>query len=158
MAGKRLPIEVVEARGNKHLTKSETAQRREQEVRAEEPKQIRSPEYLPQNLKKDFLAIGNQLKALGIFSRLDYDTLARYLIARQFWNQASGEAAAAMESGDLDAMAGWTSIQHKYFQQCRACANDLGMTISSRCQLVVPKAEPREENPFETLLKNRRRA
>ena len=172
MAGKRLPIEVVEARGNKHLTKAEIAERREQEVRAEVPKQIRSPDYLPQSLRKEFLTIGKQLAALGLFGKTDYDTLARYLIARQFWLQATNEVTRAMQAGpvveerrggevrrrrtaDLDAVETWTGIQNKYFQQCRACASDLGMTITSRCQLVVPKAQEPEANPFEQLLRRR---
>ena len=37
---------------------------------------------------------------------------------------------------------------------CRACANDMGLTITSRCRLVVPGAgEPDEpENPFLQLI------
>jgi P27 family predicted phage terminase small subunit len=31
--------------------------------------------------------------------------------------------------------------QDKLFKQCRSSAMDLGLTISSRCKLVVPKAE-----------------
>ena len=35
----------------------------------------------------------------------------------------------------------WSKVQERYFKQCRACANDLGLTISSRCRLVVPEAK-----------------
>lgn len=39
--------------------------------------------------------------------------------------------------------------QDRAFKQCRQCAVDLGMTISSRCKLVVPKtAEKAKENKF----------
>ena len=34
---------------------------------------------------------------------------------------------------------------------CRGCATELGMTISSRCRLVVPKAEEPAEDPLEEL-------
>ena len=49
---------------------------------------------------------------------------------------------------------GWSRIQDRYFKQTRACANDMGLTITSRCRLVVPGAgEPDEpENPFLQLI------
>lgn len=158
MAGQRLPFEVVEARGKKHFTEAEAAQRKAVEIKAEPPKQLRSPDYLPEGLRKEFLALGNQLKELGIFCRLDYDTLARYLIARQFWQRATNEVTAAMKAGDAAGAEKWTGIQDKYFKQCRNCANDLGMTIGARCRLVVPQRAEPEENPLEVLLKGRRQA
>lgn len=155
MAGPRSPISVLEARGKKHLTRTEIAEREISEIRANPPKLIRAPDYLPENLRKDFLSIGKQLSKLGIFCKLDYDTLARYLIARKFWQRATDEIAAAMESEDLKAAEAWTSLQDKYFKQCRGCANDLGMTIGARCRLVVPQKEEPEENPLEALLRRR---
>ena len=42
-----------------------------------------------------------------------------------------------------------TWIQDKYYKQCRSAANDLGLSISSRCKLVVPKADSKPpENKF----------
>ena len=34
--------------------------------------------------------------------------------------------------------------QDKAFKQMRACANDLGLSLSSRCKLVVPDDDPNE--------------
>lgn len=46
--------------------------------------------------------------------------------------------------------------QNTYFAQARACANDLGMTVTSRCRLVLPESsKPKEENAFEKLMKER---
>jgi hypothetical protein len=44
----------------------------------------------------------------------------------------------------------WLKVQSKFFDQCRQSANDLGLTISSRCKLVVPATEKPEvkENKF----------
>lgn len=155
MARPRSPIAVLEAKGKKHLTKTETAERESSEVKTTPPKQIRAPAYLPEDLRKDFLDIGKQLGALGIFCKLDYDTLARYLVARRFWQRAADEIAAAMEQGDLKTAEKWTNLQDKYFKQCRGCANDLGMTIGARCRLVVPQKDEPEENPLEAMLRRR---
>lgn len=155
MARPRAPISVLEANGKKHLGKAEIASREVTEINADPPKQIRSPDALPEDLRKDFLSIGKQLSALGIFCKLDYDTLVRYLVARKFWQRAADEIAAAMEQDDLKAAEKWTNLQDKYFKQCRGCANDLGMTIGARCRLVVPQKEEPEENPLEALLRRR---
>jgi P27 family predicted phage terminase small subunit len=45
----------------------------------------------------------------------------------------------------------WSKIQERYFKQCRSSANDLGLSISSRCKLVVP--ETKEEKPKENKFK-----
>ena len=155
MAGQRLPISVLETRGKKHLTKAEIAERTSAEVRTAPLKQIRAPEKLPEDLRRDFLDIGKQLNQLGIFCKLDYDTLVRYLTARKFWQQAAEKITAAMEAGDLKAAEQWTNLQDKYFKQCRGCASDLGMTIGARCRLVIPQREESEVNPLDALLHRR---
>jgi P27 family predicted phage terminase small subunit len=35
--------------------------------------------------------------------------------------------------------------QDKLFKQCRASAMDLGLTISSRCRLVIPTTDNKEK-------------
>ena len=159
MSGKRMPTAVIQARGAKHLSRAETARRLAGELHPEPPKQIRCPEDLPETLRKDFLALGKELKELGIFCKLDYDTLTRYLTARQFWKQAGEEVAKALETGDGKEAERWSAIQDRFFKQCRNCANDLGLTVTSRCRLVVPEKEPEaEDNPFLKLLEVRRDA
>ena len=51
----------------------------------------------------------------------------------------------------------WSRMQERYFKQARNSANDLGLTVTSRCKLVVPGAgtggQPTEDaNPFLTLI------
>ena len=44
-----------------------------------------------------------------------------------------------------------------FFKQCRGCANDMGLTVTSRCRLVLPEsARPPEENAFERLMREKR--
>jgi P27 family predicted phage terminase small subunit len=51
----------------------------------------------------------------------------------------------------------WSNVQSRYFKQCRECAGDLGLTISSRCKLVLPPKEDEGEDEFTAFL-NRRKA
>lgn len=99
MPGPRQSLEVLEGKGRKHLSRSERAQRAAGEVRPAPPKQLRAPEYLTAELKEQFRALARQLKELGLLSSLDYDTLARYLLARQSYLAATQEVIALQRGG-----------------------------------------------------------
>ena len=166
MPGPRQSLEVLEGKGRKHLSRSERAQRAAGEVRPAPPKQLRAPEYLTAELKEQFRALARQLKELGLLSSLDYDTLARYLLARQSYLAATQEVIALQRGAeradgsrviDTEALDVATRIQDRFFKQCRGCANDMGLTVTSRCRLVLPEsARPPEENAFERLMREKR--
>ncbi len=44
-------------------------------------------------------------------------------------------------------------MQEKLFKMARAAASDLGLTITSRCKLVVPKPEEKPKNRFDKYAK-----
>ena len=154
MPGKRQPTDVVLANGRKHLSRAEEAQRRAGEVKLPQAKTARPPRWLPEELKKTFRALGTQLIQAKLYTELDADTLGRYVAAQHQWELATGHAEEALEAADQEEADGWSRIQDRYFKQARACANDMGLTITSRCRLVVPGAgEPDEpENPFLQLI------
>ncbi len=145
MPGPRQPLAALEARGRKHLSQAEKNAREATEVHAEAPKYVLPPKYLPEYYKKEFSEISRQLLDLKIFSKLDRDTLAAYLIARGHWLVSTQTVNAAMQAGLVDAVKDWTTVQNTYFKQARQCANELGLTITSRCRLVIPKAQEQEE-------------
>ena len=154
MPGKRQPTDVVLANGRKHLSRAEEAQRRAGEVKLPQAKTARPPRWLPEELKKTFRALGKQLIQAKLYTELDAETLGRYVAAQHQWELATGHAEEALEAADQEEADGWSRIQDRYFKQARACANDMGLTITSRCRLVVPGAgEPDEpENPFLQLI------
>lgn len=54
------------------------------------------------------------------------------------------------------ALAAAVKNQNTYFTQARACANDMGMTITSRCRLILPEScQPKETNPLEEMLRRK---
>lgn len=159
MAGKRQPTDLVVAKGKKHLTQAEEKARRANEVNACTDKAVRAPKWLPEDLRSDFNWISKRLIELNIFCKLDRDTLGRYLVAQKAWVSASGYASEAIAARDVEAAADWSAIQDRYFKQCRACAGDLGLTITSRCSLVIPqKPEAEGKDPFLMLLEGRKKA
>ena len=147
MPGKRQPTDLIKANGRKHLSKAEEAERRAREVRAPKAKTAKPPKWLPEFLKKEFRALGRQLIEAGLYSPLDADTLGRYLIAQHQWTAAMWEAEDALYQKDQEQADAWGRVQDRYFKQARNCANDMGLTVTSRCKLVVPEsAKPKEDD------------
>lgn len=163
MAGQRQPTNLLLLKGKKHLTKAEIKERQESEVKAKADN-VKPPSYLPEELKTEFEEIANELMRIEIISNLDVDALARFLLAREQYVRASmelrkmspievlkdkkgNEVTAANETyGDV-----LLSVD-KLFKQCRQAAADLGLTISSRCKLVIPKkAEEKPKSPDEEM-------
>lgn len=160
MPGPRQKLSVLEANGRKHLSKAEKAERAAREVELPKPAKMKVPRWLPEHLKADFRALAKELLAADMgAAQLDRDTVGRYLVAQHQFTAACRMVQDALDQEDPDLVNAWSRAQKTYFEQARACANDLGMTITSRCRLVVPEgAQKQEENPFLQLMEARRRA
>lgn len=148
MARPRQPIELVKAKGKKHLTKAEIEAREKSELKVD-LKDVNAPSYLPAKLKREFAEIANKLLIVGVMTELDEDCLARYLLSKQSYLQYTSMLTKATKNNNIIEMEKLMTMQDKAFKQCRACANDLGLTIASRCKLVMPETkEPPKENKF----------
>lgn len=149
MPGPRQPIELIQAKGAKHLTKAEIKERQESEIKPIADN-ITAPDYLTKKQKQIFDMLASQLIKLKIMGETDVDALARYIIANDFYINAVKKMRSSEIKNDPVRFEAWAKMQERYFKQCRAAANDLGLTISSRCKLVVPdrKAEMEKENKF----------
>lgn len=145
MAGQRQPIELVQAKGKKHLTKAEIEARKKSELKVE-LKDVKAPKFLPDKLKSEFEEIANKLLTIGIMTELDEDCLTRYLLSKQSYLQYTNMLNRAIRRNDIVEMEKLATMQDKAFKQCRSSGNDLGLSITSRCKLVMPdikQAEPK---------------
>ena len=147
MAGQRLPIEVVQARGSKHLTKAEIRERQEREIKPITD-DIIAPDYLTKKQKDIFYKLASQLEKLKIMGETDVDALARYIVANDSYVHATKQLRKSEVKNDPMKYESWSKIQERNFKMVRASANDLGLSISSRCKLVVPGAN-KEDKPKE---------
>lgn len=149
MAGQRQPIELVIANGKKNLTKAEIQERRDSEVKPITD-DIIAPGYLTKKQKSEFDRISAQLQKLKIMGETDVDALARYIVANDLYITAVKKLRSNEVKNDPVLFDLWARNQERYFKQCRASANDLGLSISSRCKLVVPatKEPPKKGNKF----------
>lgn len=161
------PVDLLTYKGkSKHLTKRVIEERKEREVKAPADK-VKPPSYLPTKLKKEFKKIASELLDIGIMTNLDNDALARFLMSQKMYlevtdnlmkipsvievpNMVKDEYGETVKDGMKDAAnPEFSEIlinQDKLFKQCRAAASDLGLTISSRCRLVMPK-DKKDDKP-----------
>lgn len=140
MAGQRQPTNVLLATGKKHFTKAEIEERLDSEI-APLTDNITAPDYLTKKQKTEFNKISAQLQELNIMSETDVDALARFIIANENFIHATKQLRKSEVKNNPLVFETWSKIQERYFKLCRASANDLGLTISSRCKLVVPKPQ-----------------
>ena len=155
----KLPQNVIEMRDRSHQTKAEKAARRDSEPQADKVKQVRAPVWLPEHLREDFSKLGHELNEVDLLSKLDFDILARYLMSRDAWIAAHRKARDALDMDDVKEAGTWSRVARTYFDQCQQCASSMGLTISSRCRLVVPKP-PEDEaagDPINAVLGRKRR-
>lgn len=140
MSGMRQPTEVVVANGRKHLSRAEEEKRRDHEVYVAPPGAAEPPKWLQKKLHGEFREIGEILLAAGLYAELDRDVLAQFLVCRERWVRADKLAAKAIRDEDEKLAKEWTGVQSTYFRQCRQCAEVMGLSVSSRCRLVIPEA------------------
>lgn len=154
MSGQRQPIELVIANGRKNLTKAEIQERRDSEIKPIVDN-ITAPDYLTKKQKEEFDKYAEQLQKLKIMGETDNDALARYIISKDLYIKLSKQISKTSVLSNPILLDKYLKNQDRLFKQCRACATDLGLTISSRCKLVVPatKEPTKKDNKFEKFKK-----
>lgn len=147
---KKQPLAVILGNGkSKHLTKSmiEERQQHEDAMKGETDK-ISPPDRLLAKQKKEFEEISEQLLALDIFSNLDVDTLTRYIDSKYEYERIVDVVRKIKPLEDVDMYTKLQRAKKSLSDECRAYASDLGLSITSRLKLVIPKTEnpePRTE-------------
>ena len=149
MAGPRQPTALLELKGKKHFTKAELEERKNAEVKAETDN-IVPPEYLTKKQAEEFLTLADELKRCEIMTNLDCDALARFILAREDYVAYTKLVRSIRKDVDnLVALEKADRMKRGAFADCNTAAKELGMTISSRCKLVVPKRDDApKENKF----------
>lgn len=148
MGRPKKPIGLHLAEGNpSHLTKAEIAERQEGEI--EVPfLDVKPPEYLTGKKQiEKFNYLAEMLLALNIFTELDVDSLARYIMSEQLYLQYTNLLISLIKSKDYEQMGKIQGLQDRAFRQCHQCARSLGLTITDRARLVVP--QPLEDDDDE---------
>ena len=167
MGNNKLPITVLCGRDKRvHRSKAELQEREQNEIKAPDD-DIQVPNCLKtKKLKDRFNFIVEQLKRINLMSNLDVDCIVRYITAEEEYEQVTAKinktsimVEGINENGLPDYVVNkeyerLINLQDKVFKQARSAASDIGLTISSRCKLVMPKAtkeETKSKDPFDAL-------
>lgn len=165
MARPRQPVDLIAAKGRKHLTVAEYTERKNSEVTAPADN-IKPPAFLLKKEKEKFAELAKQLVELKIMSNLDCDVLARYVKAEseyvkitkqvekiKFLSDKNSEVPEATQLEKQYVQYNYLSkIQDRLMKACNENAKELGLTISSRCKLVIPKEK--EEKPVNKFMQH----
>lgn len=155
MAGTRQPVDLILAKGRKHVTQEFVDERRKQEIKPL-TENIVTPSYLSKKQKVEFEIIKDQLVRMNVMSETDVDAVARYVIAKELYVSVSKQINKPTVKSDPVKLESYLRNQDKLFKQCRVAAGDLGLTISSRCRLILPPMpeQEKENNKFEKFKKH----
>lgn len=153
------PVKLIIAKGKKHLTKAEIKEREDNEIKVDATN-VTPPNYLSKKQQEEFEKIANILLDIGIMSELDEECLAHYLISNTNYitytkklKSLNNMLAKTKDEKEISKIMSEIDLYLKYqdraLNQSRACANDMGLSISSRCKLVAPQPkEPPRQNKF----------
>lgn len=168
MGRNKQPLSVIQGKGKSHhITKEEAKKRLQHEEKMRgSTDNIVAPTYLTKKQKDEFNEIADKLIALDIFSNLDIDNLARYIDSKTQYIQlirdlkkVKSVTTISDEEGKAITVANedypkLQRVKNALFNECRAAASDLGLTITSRLKLVIPESnEKLPENKFNRFVK-----
>jgi P27 family predicted phage terminase small subunit len=151
-SNRKKPIALIKVEGRSHYSKEQIAQKEAQEVKVPFV-DVTPPKSLPKSMHKEFLELADKLVTIGIMTELDEEALARYLQAKKMYDFYTKKLMSESRRQGafpllVERLKDISTMQDKAFRQVRSAAQDLGLTISSRCKLVMPGEKKKPENKF----------
>lgn len=137
------PIDLIQAKGKKHLTIAEIEKRKAEEVKVDLV-DVKPPKHLTKKQQQEFIEIAWKLQHIKIMTELDEEALARYITTNEEYKKIDKKLQVLLKSKDFD-IDNFNKLQiahDKLLKQVRSLAADLGLTITSRARLVVPVEPP----------------
>lgn len=131
------PVALIRAKGKSHLGKKELEEREARELKVPFT-DVHPPEYMTEKQKQEFMEIAEMLLALNVFTELDIDCLARYVLERELYLNQHNAMRKANKSGDAARIKEVGIEYDKTVRRIRGLAADLGLTPTSRAKLSVP--------------------
>lgn len=148
MARPRQPADLVKAKGRTHLSVREYEEKKNGEL--EVPfVNVRPPESLTTKKQiEEFNDIAGKLLALNIFTELDVDALARYILSKELYHIYTKKLKALLRlpGADLRDINALQQLQDKAYRQCVTGANELCLNVTSRAKLVIPRPPDDEDD------------
>lgn len=152
MGRKARPIGLILLEGKSHKTKKEIEERKEREIKPS-IENVRCPDWLDNNGKKEWDRIVEDLVSLGLLSNIDVSQLAIYCDAYAKYIQATNEINKfglvikhTNKSGATNIVTNpYVQIANKYADLVNKYCTEFGMTPSSRAKISISKVEQKKQ-------------
>lgn len=132
----------------KHYSRSDEAALLDRDVKVPFT-DVQPPDFLTTKKQVDeFEGLARKLKACGIFTELDETVLGQYIIAREVYVDTMRESRRVINdklAEERDKSSAQARLS-KSIKDCRDLASDLGLSITSRCKIQMPKNAEVEED------------
>lgn len=159
------PIDLIAAKGRKHLTKAEYEERKSGEISAPSDA-VKTPLFLTKKEQKTFEELSQMLIDIGVMTNLDSNALGAYIKAVSNYEKAVKQLDKIRLSFDKkknmtkeeQELVAWAKFnaQHKIVVRCekemKLLGAPFGLDPLSRCKLVIPKKD--EDKPKNKFLKH----
>ena len=130
----------------KHLTKAEKEAREKAENKIKTKAELLPPSFLDIEAKREFKRVVDALNAteLNLLDNLDLSILAIYAQSYAQYVNITKQ----LRTADADEIHKFYRLQKMQIETIMTCSNKLGLAISDRLRLVIPKTEETPKNPF----------
>lgn len=164
------PRKIVDISTGK-IGKDKIKSRKEQEEKLKLKKdQLKAPKWLSPRGKKEFKRVAKEAESIDLLDNLDLSFLAIYCNAydcyieiteeiQNLGNETNGIndemiprskflGMKMSKYGPYEVVHPLLTAQEKYVKQIMQCSSKLGLAVTDRLRLVVPKKEEKKENKF----------
>lgn len=147
MAGrKKVPVAIIEARGKSNpASREERERRRDAELKlAAEMHECKPPGFIEEDEERAarFVELAAMIRGImpDNFGAPDADCLGRYVVAQSQYERLTALIDHEMGKPEigLDNLRRLKLMQSDAFSQATKTASELGLTVTSRCKLVIP--------------------
>lgn len=151
MARPRQPVGLLQAKGKKHLTKSEIEERKSKELKVNSEK-IKAPSFFSGKLIDGFEEFVEEYKRFDILDNTDSNALGRYIfLINEFEKVAKKLSKTGPDNKKYD---GYLKKINNINKDLNVLEVRFGITPGNRCKLVIPtQQDDKPPNKFSKFMK-----
>lgn len=149
---------VTSLQGHKSKAEREVRAKAEEKLKGNSDK-VFAPRWLDKEAKKEFNRVAKELKSIKLINNLDVTVLAIYCdaysnfvkLTKQIQEEGATISYTNAKGATNEIVSPKVQAQQKYTDTIMKCASKMGLSISDRLKLIVPK--PVEETPVNKFAK-----
>lgn len=144
------------------ISKEEKKKRQEAEaqIKVKSDQLLTPPEFLNERASQEFLRVAKESQELGILDNLDFTFIVIYAEAWDNYCTCSENIAKhgmiqtkELTTGSYEVPSVYVKLQAHFIKQIMHCSSKLGLAVTDRLRLVIPKEEEKTNKFLDLLTK-----